>query len=202
MREDTPVPDPQYAAKAGAIAQAAEAAEAVNAVKAVKAFVGMGANLGDRLRALIDALAAINALPGTRVVGASPLYRTAPIDASGPDYLNAVAEVATTLAPHTLLTALQTIEQAAGRERPYRNAPRTLDLDLLLYGHARIASPGLTVPHPRMGERAFVLLPLREIAPGLVKDAALRAVATQTIERLGANGRASLKNPQPPSRAG
>ncbi|MBY0408688.1 MAG: hypothetical protein K2Q97_00820, partial [Burkholderiaceae bacterium] len=79
MSEDTPVPDPQHAAKAGAIAQAAEA---VNAVKPVKAFVGMGANLGDRPRALSDALAAINALPGTRVVGASPLYRTAPIDAS------------------------------------------------------------------------------------------------------------------------
>ena len=180
MREDTPVPDPQYAAKAGAIAQAAQA---VNAVKAVKAFVGMGANLGDRPRALIDALAAINALPGTRVVGASPLYRTAPIDASGPDYLNAVAEVATTLAPHTLLTALQTIEQAAGRERPYRNAPRTLDLDVLWFGARTVATADLTVPHPRMAERAFVLRPLADIAPELVAPEALQAVAGQAIER-------------------
>ena len=154
----------------------------------VTAYIGLGANLGDAQQALRLAMARLGAVPGVRLLQASSLYRSAPVDASGPDYLNAVAQIATTLNAPQLLAALQTIEQAAGRERPYRNAPRTLDLDLLLYGHARIASPGLTVPHPRMGERAFVLLPLREIAPGLVKDAALRAVATQTIERLGANG--------------
>lgn len=107
------------------------------------------------------------------------------MDSSGPDYLNAVAEVATTLTAPALLDALLAIEQAAGRERPYRNAPRTLDLDLLLYGEARIHSTRLTVPHPRMGERAFVLVPLAEIAPQLVSAAALRAVAGQRIERAG-----------------
>ena len=149
----------------------------------VTAFVALGANLGDAAQTLREALAALGGTPGVRLVHASSLYRTAPIESSGPDYINAVAELATTLPAPCLLQALQAIEQAAGRERPYRNAPRTLDLDLLLYGDARIASPELTVPHPRLGERAFVLVPLREIAPGLVGDEALRAVAAQAIER-------------------
>jgi 2-amino-4-hydroxy-6-hydroxymethyldihydropteridine diphosphokinase len=117
-------------------------------------------------------------------VRASSLYRTAPVDSSGPDYFNAVAEIATTLTAPDLLTALQAIEQGAGRERPYRNAPRTLDLDLLLYGSARIHSATLTVPHPRMGTRAFVLVPLHEIAPSLVTDGALKAVSGQSIQRM------------------
>lgn len=149
----------------------------------VTAYVALGANLGDAAKALREALAALNALPGVRLRRASSLYRTAPVDASGPDYLNAVAEIATTLSAPALLDALQAIEQVAGRERPYRNAPRTLDLDLLLYGDARIDSTRLTVPHPRMGERAFVLVPLAEIAPQRVGLDALRAVANQRIEK-------------------
>ena len=150
----------------------------------VSAFVALGANLGDAPATLRWAWAAIAALPGTRLVRSSSLYRTAPIDSSGPDYINAVAEIATTLHAPTLLTALQQIELAAGRERPYRNAPRTLDLDILLYGDASIHSPHLQVPHPRMGERAFVLVPLAEIAPDRVSQAQRSAVADQRIERL------------------
>ncbi len=147
----------------------------------VTAYVALGANLGDAAQALRDALHRLDHTPGIRLLKASGLYRTAPIDSCGPDYLNAVAEVATTLTAPALLAALQAIELAHGRERPYRNAPRTLDLDLLLYGYARIESPHLTVPHPRMWERAFVLVPLREIAPSLVDEDALRTVEGQII---------------------
>jgi 2-amino-4-hydroxy-6-hydroxymethyldihydropteridine diphosphokinase len=118
------------------------------------------------------------------------LYRSAPIDSSGPDYLNAVAAVATELAPHALLQALQAIELRHGRERPYRNAPRTLDLDLLLFGEQRIDSPDLVVPHPRMHERAFVLRPLADLAPALVIPGRgavaiwLDAVGDQAVVRL------------------
>lgn len=150
----------------------------------VTAFVALGANLGDAAKALREALAALNALTGVRVLRASSLYRTAPVDSSGPDYLNAVAEIATTLTAPALLDALQAIEQAAGRERPYRNAPRTLDLDLLLFGEAHVHSARLTLPHPRMNERAFVLVPLAEIAPQTVSAALLQAVAGQRIERI------------------
>ena len=150
----------------------------------VSAFVALGANLGDAPATLRWALTAIAALTGTRLVRSSSLYRSAPIDSSGPDYINAVAEVATTLHAPALLAALQQIELAAGRERPYRNAPRTLDLDILLYGDASIHSPHLQVPHPRMGERAFVLEPLAEIAPARVSPAQREAVADQLIERL------------------
>jgi 2-amino-4-hydroxy-6-hydroxymethyldihydropteridine diphosphokinase len=150
---------------------------------AVTAHVALGANLGDAAQTLRIALQALGAVPGIRLLKASSLYRTAPIDSSGPDYLNAVAEVSTTLTAPDLLVALQAIENAHGRERPYRNAPRTLDLDLLLYGSARIDSPQLTVPHPRMEERAFVLVPLREIAEERVTDAMLACVSDQAIQR-------------------
>ncbi|TWO69391.1 2-amino-4-hydroxy-6-hydroxymethyldihydropteridine diphosphokinase [Caenimonas sedimenti] len=150
----------------------------------VVAFVGLGANLGDAAAALQAALAALGQLPGTRLRRASRIYRSAPVDAGGPDFLNAVAEVETSLAAPDLLAALQGIESAAGRERPYRNAPRTLDLDLLLYGDGSIESPVLTVPHPRMRERAFVLLPLAELAPARVAARDLQAVAGQRIEPL------------------
>jgi 2-amino-4-hydroxy-6-hydroxymethyldihydropteridine diphosphokinase len=112
------------------------------------------------------------------------LYASAPIDSSGPDYINAVVAVQTLLTAPQLLVQLQSIETQAGRERPYRNAPRTLDLDLLLYGQACIQSPALTVPHPRMWERAFVVLPLAEIAPDRVSADALARVDGQTIQRL------------------
>jgi 2-amino-4-hydroxy-6-hydroxymethyldihydropteridine diphosphokinase len=150
----------------------------------VTAYVGLGANLGDARAAVRQALDELGALPGTRLVRASSLYRSAPVDAGGPDYLNAVAELCTSLGPHELLAELQRIEQAAGRERPYRNAPRTLDLDLLLYGALRLDEPVLTLPHPRMRERAFVLLPLAEIAPAQVDPADLRKVEKQVISRL------------------
>lgn len=152
------------------------------------AYVGLGANLGEREAALRQALAALGQCPGTRVLRVSPLYGSAPVDAGGPDYLNAVAEVATTLAPEALLQALQAIEQSAGRERPYRNAPRTLDLDILWFGDQVIDTPLLTVPHPRMAERAFVLRPLADLVPGRVSAAALQAVAAQSIYQLADAG--------------
>lgn len=148
----------------------------------VTAYVALGANLGDAVQTVRDALAALNAMPGSRLVKASSLYRTAPVDSSGPDYINAVAEVRTSLTAPDLLRAVQDIEAAAGRERPYRNAPRTLDLDVLLYGSAIIDSPALTVPHPRMWERAFVLIPLRELSFALVSPSALCAVDDQVSD--------------------
>lgn len=150
----------------------------------VAAYVALGANLGDAVQTVRDAFAALRALPNTQLVKASSLYRTAPVDSTGPDYINAVAEVRTALTAPDLLRALQGIEAAAGRERPYRNAPRTLDLDVLLYGAASIDSPPLTVPHPRMWERAFVLVPLAEIAPALVLPALISDLCDQSIERL------------------
>ena len=150
----------------------------------VTAFVALGANLGDAAQAVRQAIEALRALPQTQLVASSALYRTAPLAAGGPDYVNAVAQLATRLAAPELLARLQAIEARAGRERPYRNAPRTLDLDLLLFGSARIESEHLTVPHPRMHERAFVLVPLADIAPALVTPQQLQAVAGQRIERL------------------
>ena len=156
----------------------------------VMACVGLGANLGDAAAALDAAVVALAALPGTRLLARSPTYRTKPIDSSGPDYLNGVALLHTALTPEALLAALQGIEAAHGRERPYRNAPRTLDLDLLLHGDARLDRPELTVPHPRLHERAFVLAPLNDVAPDLVVPgrgqvhALLAAVTDQPIERL------------------
>ena len=132
------------------------------------AYIGIGANLGDARANVLDAVARLRRLPATSVTGVSSLYRTAPIDSSGDDYINAVARIDTTLDAEALLRALLDIEQQHGRERPYRNAPRTLDLDVLLYGDAQIASPTLTVPHPRLTQRAFVLVPLLELAPSIV----------------------------------
>ena len=151
------------------------------------AWIGLGANLGERAAHLRTAVAGMGALPGTRVLRVSPLYRSAPVDAGGPDYLNAVAEISTFLSPQQLLEGLQALELAAGRERPYRNAPRTLDLDILLWGAdgaERLDTATLTVPHPRLHERAFVLRPLADLAPALVPPAALQAVAGQRLERL------------------
>ncbi|MCI5069480.1 2-amino-4-hydroxy-6-hydroxymethyldihydropteridine diphosphokinase [Acidovorax sp.] len=150
------------------------------------AYIGLGANLGDAPAALRAAIQALAALPGTQLLQCSALYRSAPVDATGPDFYNAVAALRTSLPPQELLAALQSIEAAAGRERPYRNAPRTLDLDILLFDAWAIDTPTLTVPHPRMHERAFVLLPLAEIAPAQVRAEWLQAVRDQRIERLGA----------------
>jgi 2-amino-4-hydroxy-6-hydroxymethyldihydropteridine diphosphokinase len=161
----------------------------------VMAYVALGANLGDAVAALRQAVTALNGLPLTRVRQSSNVYKTAPLDtdsdsgevvaAPGADYLNAVVELETGLSAPALLDCLQQIEQAAGRVRPYRNAPRTLDLDLLLYGSAHIDSARLMLPHPRMGQRAFVLVPLAEIAPEQVSAEQLQAVQHQPIMRLG-----------------
>jgi 2-amino-4-hydroxy-6-hydroxymethyldihydropteridine diphosphokinase len=150
----------------------------------VIAYIALGANLGDARAAVRAAMDAIGSLPGVKLIVASSLYSTAPIDSSGPDYINAVVKVSCPLPAYSLLGMLQKIEQAAQRERPYRNAPRTLDLDVLLYGSAQIKSDVLAVPHPRMWQRAFVLLPLQEIAPELVSAADLQRVANQQIEKI------------------
>ena len=154
------------------------------------AYVGIGANLGDAQANVLDALRRLALLEGTTVIETSGLYRTAPVDSSGPDYINAVACIDTAFDPRELLAALQDIEQVHGRERPYRNAPRTLDLDLLLYGEQRIDSDTLTVPHPRMQERGFVLAPLAEIAPDIVIPGVgpihdyLPLVASQAVKKV------------------
>ena len=159
-------------------------------MNAERVFVGLGANLGDTRATMKAALTALAALPQTQRVAQSSLYRTAPVQASGPDFINAVAELRTALQPLELLHALQAIEQAHGRLRPYRNAPRTLDLDLLLHGQRVLAEPGLEVPHPRLHERAFVLQPLLELAPTLEHPRLgplrllLAATADQAIEKL------------------
>ncbi|WP_431273723.1 2-amino-4-hydroxy-6-hydroxymethyldihydropteridine diphosphokinase [Variovorax ureilyticus] len=150
----------------------------------VRAYVAIGANLGDARAAVLHAIADLDTLPETRVVARSSLYRSAPVDATGPDFINAVVELETGLEPEPLLRELQRLELGAGRERPYRNAPRTLDLDLLYHGDVTMATEALALPHPRIAERAFVLLPLAEIAPGRVTQAQLRQVADQRIERL------------------
>lgn len=131
----------------------------------VSAFVGIGANLGDAQANVRAAIARLDRLPGTRVSAVSSLFRSAPVDADGEDYVNAVARIDTSLAPGELLAQLQALEQESGRQRPYRNAPRPLDLDILLYGDAVLDSADLTVPHPRLAERAFALLPLLQIDP-------------------------------------
>jgi 2-amino-4-hydroxy-6-hydroxymethyldihydropteridine diphosphokinase len=148
------------------------------------ATIGLGANLGDARQAVQEAMQTIAAFDYCQLHAASPLYRSAPVDSSGPDYFNAVLQISTRLSAPDLLARLHQLERGAGRERPYRNAPRTLDLDILLYGAARIDSPTLTVPHPRMRQRAFVLRPLADIAPALVSAQQLQAVAEQVIEKI------------------
>ena len=156
----------------------------------VTAWIGLGANLGDARATLIAALQALADLPGCAGLRRSSLWQSAPIDAGGPDYLNAVASLQTTLAPLDLLDALQAIESRHGRARPYVNAPRTLDLDLLLHGDSVDDTPRLTLPHPRLHRRAFVLLPLLELAPDLqapglgLLAAHLQATAGQRVQRL------------------
>ena len=135
----------------------------------VIATIGLGANLNDPAAQVEYALAELDRLPGTRLLARSSLYASAPVGyVDQPDFINAVAQVETALAPRALLAALLDIEHRHGRERSFRNAPRTLDLDLLLYGDAHFHEDGLTLPHPRMHERGFVLLPLLEIAPDAV----------------------------------
>ena len=144
--------------------------DALSIVPRFRACIGMGGNLGDVRAHLRSALTGLSALPGTAVEAVSSLYQTRPVEASGPDYLNAVAVLQTALGPRELLGALHVLEAARDRERPYVNAPRTLDLDLLCHGDAVRQTPFLTVPHPRMGARAFVLEPLVEVLDTLGPD--------------------------------
>lgn len=159
-------------------------------VPQVIAYVGIGSNLGDALGNVRRALTQLDELPATRVTAQSSLFRTAPIAADGDDYINAVVRVTTGLPAEALLQALLKLEQAFGRERAYLNAPRTLDLDVLLYGDQIIASPSLAVPHPRMTTRAFVLIPLLQIDPFIEipgQGAAhqfVPAVADQVIQKV------------------
>jgi 2-amino-4-hydroxy-6-hydroxymethyldihydropteridine diphosphokinase len=157
-----------------------------------RAFVGIGANLGDPVAQVHAAIATLAALPHTRLVGASSLYRTAPLGYTAQaDFVNAVALLETELAPRALLEHFHAIEAGAGRERRFKDAPRTLDLDLLLYGAETIDEPGLAVPHPRLHERAFALAPLVELDPdcvipghGLAREQLARIAPDQRIEKL------------------
>ena len=166
----------------------------------MRIFVGIGANLGDARLTVSKAIAALAQLPDTILVAQSALFGSAPIDSSGDDYVNAVAELASRLSAADLLHGLQAIELAHGRKRPYRNAPRTLDLDLLLYGDEKINTTDLQVPHPRMTERAFVLLPLLQLAgdvsiPGKGRaQSYVAAVTDQRIQELSSAGAAPAAN--------
>jgi 2-amino-4-hydroxy-6-hydroxymethyldihydropteridine diphosphokinase len=150
----------------------------------VMACVALGANLGDAVATVQQALRNVADLPDTQLFKASSLYRSAPFEAQGPDFINVVALIHTQLSPMALLHALQSLELKSGRERPYKNAPRTLDLDLIFYGDVALATPELTLPHPRWHERAFVLQPLAEVWPERVSDLQLVAVQDQPIQRI------------------
>jgi len=132
-----------------------------------RAYIGLGANLGDARQTIAIAINTLRSAPEIFALLQAPLYHSDPVDAQGPVFINTVVAIDTTLEPLALLDLLQSIEQQHGRERPYQNAPRTLDLDLLLYGDLTINTPRLTVPHPRMHQRAFVLRPLQDLAPDL-----------------------------------
>ena len=159
----------------------------------MRAYVALGSNLDDPAAQLRRGAHALDKLPGTRLVRGSSLYRSAPVGlADQPDFINAVCEIDTSLIAQDLMQALLKIETANGRVRDVPGGPRTLDLDLLLYGEMVCHEAGLTLPHPRLHERAFVLYPLVEIAPGLSipgrgrVEALLAACAGQAIERLAA----------------
>jgi 2-amino-4-hydroxy-6-hydroxymethyldihydropteridine diphosphokinase len=134
---------------------------------------------------VLQALQDVGALASTQLVKASSLYASAPHEATGPEFVNAVAMYDTDLPPLELLDALQNLEKTAGRERPYLNAPRTLDLDIIFYGDVALDSPRLTLPHPRWQKRAFVLVPLAEISPDKVSLALLSNVANQPVSLIG-----------------
>jgi 2-amino-4-hydroxy-6-hydroxymethyldihydropteridine diphosphokinase len=155
------------------------------------AYIALGANLGDPATTVNAAFTALGELPQTRLLATSALYRTTPVGiAEQPEFVNAAAAIDTTLAPEALLDALLAIEQRFGRIRAERNGPRTLDLDILLYDDLTLATPRLTLPHPRLHLRAFVLQPLADLAPDLAIPgrgslaAWLPAVANQGICRL------------------
>ena len=147
--------------------------------------MAFGANLGDAQATVLQAIEDVGALATTQLRKVSSLYASAPHEATGPEFVNAVAMYDTDLPPLALLDALQNLEKTAGRERPYLNAPRTLDLDIIFYGDIALDSPRLTLPHPRWQKRAFVLVPLAEISPDKVSLALLSSVANQSVRRIG-----------------
>ena len=148
------------------------------------ACVALGANLGDAVVTVQQALRDVAGLPETQLIKASSLYRSAPYEAQGPDFINAVALIQTQLSPLALLHALQSLELQSGRKRPFKNAPRTLDLDIIFYGDLLLDTLELTLPHPRWHERAFVLQPLAEVWPEQVSSEQLAAVQDQAIQRM------------------
>lgn len=156
------------------------------------AYVGVGSNLDGPQRQVAQALGELDGIPGTRVVKRSSLYRSAPVGyAAQPEFVNAVAALDTTLDAEALLGELQAIEARHGRSRSFPNAPRSLDLDLLLYGEAEQRTARLTLPHPRMHERAFVLKPLVELEPGIAipgRGRALDLLAACAGQRVEKNG--------------
>lgn len=159
----------------------------------VTAYLGLGANLGDRQGAIAQALKELGMLPTITVAAVSSLYQTAPVGVlDQPDFLNAVAEVQTTLAPRPLLAQILQVEQQLGRVRTMRWGPRTIDIDILVFGEMQMEEPDLTIPHPRLAERAFALVPLAEVAPSLclpgehetVRKKADRLIAQGNISKL------------------
>jgi len=151
----------------------------------VQVCVAFGANLGEAQTTVLQAIQDVGALANTQLQIASSLYASAPHEAIGPEFVNAVAMYDTDLPPLELLDALQNLETIAGRERSFLNAPRTLDLDIIFYGDVALDSPRLTLPHPRWQERAFVLVPLAEISPNKVSPALLLSVSNQPVSRIG-----------------
>ncbi len=151
----------------------------------VQVCVAFGANLGEAQATVLQAIQDVGALANTQLQIASSLYASAPHEAIGPEFVNAVAMYDTDLPPLELLDALQNLETIAGRERSFLNAPRTLDLDIIFYGDVALDSPRLTLPHPRWQERAFVLVPLAEISPNKVSPALLLSVSNQPVSRIG-----------------
>ena len=155
-----------------------------------QAFIGFGGNIGDTRQVITDAIVCLALRHELQILSKSCFYQSAPVDAPGGDYINAVVLIETQLSPYGLLHVCQNVEQAFGRERPYENAPRTLDLDILSYEGISQNDTELTLPHPRILERSFVLLPLLEIAPDFFLpnigklNAYLPQVANQRIEKL------------------
>ncbi|MGQ5523878.1 2-amino-4-hydroxy-6-hydroxymethyldihydropteridine diphosphokinase [Chitinimonas sp. PSY-7] len=153
----------------------------------IRAYIGLGANLGDAAGTVQAAMQGLATLPTTRLIATSSLYRSAPVGyLEQPDFINAVAVINTDLTPYTLLDGLLALEELFGRQRSFRNAPRTLDMDLLLYGDAVMHDKRLTVPHPRMRDRSFVLVPLHEIAADLhLPDGSVLAELVASCDRTG-----------------
>ncbi len=156
----------------------------------VDTYIGIGSNLGDAADNVQRAILLLGTLDDTRLIAQSNLFRTAPVDGGGDDYVNAVAKLETGMPADLLLNALQAIEQDFGRERPFPNAPRTLDLDVLLYAQQRIDTPSLTVPHPRLTQRTFALIPLLQLDPLLASPGKgpahqfVPGVAGQAIQKI------------------